>query len=755
MYCFKNQNKNVIMQLKNYILISLFLLVSQCVVAQVGTLSGTVKTNHGDKPLIGANVYIPGTTIGTATNGSGEYTLQNLKVGEYDLIVSYSGYKRMKQRVQVKEGVNTLHSQLSKSESQLGEIVVTGTGTPHHLKNAPVQTELIGKKLVKAVSASSFTDLMANVSPSFDFSPGTMGAFMQLNGLGNDYILVMIDGKRMYGDVGGHNDLNRINPDDIERIEVVKGASSSLYGSEAIAGVINIITKKSKQKVFAENNTRVGEYGSLQQYNKLSLNLGRLSSVTTYSKKESDGWQLSKFEIDEDNDNDDPSDDVLVATDAKAVNAFEDYTISQRFDFDLTKKLSVYAMGSKYEKDVKMPVTTKKYGYFYDDLSYSVGAKYLMNKRDYISLDFNSDRFQYYYKYNQDDISSKSGKLLHSLGEKVKNNDQQRQDLNLKYVFRLGKSHQLSLGSEYVKESYKSAGRLLNDKEEVYTISAFAQDEIRMLKNLSVVAGVRYVKHEEFGNEFTPKIATRYTLNDFNFRATYAKGFKAPTLKELYYYYEKSGSLYLGNTNLDPQTSDYYALSAEYIRPKFSLSLTAYQNDVDGMLAYKSIETSAEDKANGIKRTKQHYNIEEARSKGVDFLFNVRLGGGFTLGGGYSYVKAKNETEDLRLEGVAENYANFRLLYDRNWDDYSLNVSLTGRVQDEKFYEGEPNADGYNMWKLTTTHRISNWGGNSLEITAGVDNIFDYVDNRPYGSRYGTLSPGRTVFVGCNIRFTK
>ncbi|WP_461638198.1 TonB-dependent receptor [Labilibaculum euxinus] len=742
------------MQFKNYILIGLFILVSQSLVAQVGTLSGAVTEKDGTNPLIGANVYFHGTTIGAATNSDGFYSFRNLKVGEYEIVVSYSGYGRKKEIIEIKEGANTIDFQLNKSERELGEVVVTGTGTPHHLKSAPVQTELISSKMVKAVSASGFDDLMTGISPSFDFTPGSMGAFMQLNGLGNDYILVLVDGKRMYGDVGGQNDINRINPDDIERIEVVKGASSSLYGSEAIAGVINVITKKSKRKIYAESNSRLSEHGNRQYFNKVGLNLGRFSSLTTYSRKESDGWQLSKFEIDDDMGNDDPSDDVLVVTDAKQVNAFEDYTISQRFDFAATNKLSVYAMGSKYEKDVLQPITVKKYGYYYNDFSYSAGAKCLINKKDYITLDFNSDQFKYYYKYNQNDISSKSGKTLHSIREKVLNTDQKREDVNLKYVFSLKKAHQFTLGGEYVNESLKSEGRLVNAKEDAYTLSAFAQDEIKLIKNLSLVAGVRYVKHKEFGNDFTPKLSTLYKFNNFNFRATYAKGFKAPTLKELYYHYEKAGNLYLGNTDLDAQKSDYYSFSAEYIVSKLSLSLSAYQNSIDDMIAYQTVETSAADKADGIKKTRQHYNIGETKSQGIDFLFNVKVGGGFTLGGGYSYVDAMNETDDIRLENVAQNYANFRLLYDRNWKDYALNVSLIGRIQDEKFYEGEKNADGYNLWKLTTSHRFTS-AGTSLEITAGVDNIFDYVDDSPYGSHYGTLNPGRTVFIGCNIKFAK
>ena len=141
----------------------------------------------------------------------------------------------------------------------LEEVVVTGTGTNHYLKEAPVQTEVITKRALEQYQARTIEELLNGLSPSISFMDGSMGNHIQLNGLSNDYIVIMIDGKRMNGDVGGQNDLNMLNPADIERIEIVKGAASSLYGSDAIAGVINIITKKNLSKQELTSTSRVGE----------------------------------------------------------------------------------------------------------------------------------------------------------------------------------------------------------------------------------------------------------------------------------------------------------------------------------------------------------------------------------------------------------------------------------------------------------------------------------------------------------------
>ena len=164
-------------------------------------------------------------------------------------------------------------------EIRLDEVVVTGTGTEHYLKDVPVQTEVITGKALEQYNGRSLDEILSALSPSITFSPGDMGSNIQLNGLKNDYILIMVNGKRMNGDIGGQNDLSIINPATIERIEIVKGASSSLYGSDAIAGVINIITKKNRDKVSVSNTTRVGNYDDLLQSEIIGFSNGKLNST--------------------------------------------------------------------------------------------------------------------------------------------------------------------------------------------------------------------------------------------------------------------------------------------------------------------------------------------------------------------------------------------------------------------------------------------------------------------------------------------
>ena len=205
----------------------------------------------------------------------------------------------------------------------LQEVVVTGTGTQHLLKDAPVQTEVITQKMLRQYGGKSLEDILSGLTASFAFNEGDMGSQMQLNGLGNSYILILIDGKRIHGDVGGENDLGLIDPHNIEKIEIVKGAQSALYGSDAMAGVINIITKKHTEKgVYADNVTRYGSHNDLRQHNSVVLRFGQFSSQTNFQLQRSDGWQNTTEEWAE----------AMVLTDSKnmTVNKFQNWQVAER-----------------------------------------------------------------------------------------------------------------------------------------------------------------------------------------------------------------------------------------------------------------------------------------------------------------------------------------------------------------------------------------------------------------------------------------
>ena len=226
-----------------------------------------------------------------------------------------------------------------------------------------------------------------------------MGSQMQMNGLGNSYILILIDGKRIHGDVGGENDLGLIDPHNIEKIEIVKGASSALYGSDAIAGVINIITKKRDSGLLVENTTRVGSYGDVRQHNGVGLPIGKLKSYTNFHLQHSDGWQNTATE--------DPNQTEFLITDSrnKTVNRYTNWQVTERLTYEPMKGLELYAEGSTYWKRIYRPsgkyaaVDVKTYDMKYRNQSLAAGGKWQLNETDQVTLDVDWNRHAYYYYY--------------------------------------------------------------------------------------------------------------------------------------------------------------------------------------------------------------------------------------------------------------------------------------------------------------------------------------------------------------------
>ena len=663
----------------------------------------------------------------------------------------------------------------------LPEVVVTGTGTLHLLKDAPVQTEVINQRMLKNFSGKSIDEILSSLTSSFSFNEDDMGSQMQMNGLGNSYILVLIDGKRIHGDVGGQNDLSLIDPQNIEKIEIVKGASSALYGSDAIAGVVNIITKKHRQEgVLLENSTRVGSYGDLRQHNAVGLNFGKFSSLTNFQLQHSDGWQNTGTEHTV------GTEPPIYDSRNKTVNRHTNWQVAQRFTYKPTDCLELYADGSIYRKRIYR--TSGKYPHYdvktwdmeYQNASVSAGGTYKLNATDFLQLDVDWNRHAYYYDFTAttlvEDYDKSAGTIYYPYfpylaGQKELQSDQQRTMANLKGVFSLPYNNKLNVGAEYRYDWLKAPTRVRGGKAHDNTQSVYVQDEWNPVDMLNITAGLRLNHNSSFGMKLTPKLSAMLKLsNDFRLRASWSQGFKTPAIRELYYRYvrQMSGTyLYLGNENLKPQSSNYYSVSAEYTHGSLSLTLSGYYNKLDNMIALVTIPNyQAPDEYIILYdpvKTRQYQNIETAKTYGLDF--NARYSWReLTVGLGYSYLDTRANQYDtthdrmqkVTIDGMAHHKGNvFAMWGHRFSNDYRLGVGVYGRMSSKRYYQIDGNGKGYQLWRVTTTHDLGHSKTCDYRLEVGVDNIFDYVDRTPHGLHLGTTTPGRTVYATFSIKFHK
>lgn len=659
-------------------------------------------------------------------------------------------------------------------QDSIPEIVVTGTGTEHYLKDAPVQTEVISRKMLDSYAGATLEDILSGLCASFDFSAGDMGANMQLGGLGNGYILILVDGKKMHGDVGGQNNLGLIDPARIERIEIVKGAASALYGSDAIAGVVNIILKKHRENILIENTSRGGSYGEFRQSNTVQFKVGKFTSSTNFQLKHSDGWQNTTYE--------DPNRYEYPITNSinKTVNRYTDWQVAQRFDYQATKDLSLYADGSFYRKRIYRPCGVpdyKTYDFLYRNSSVATGGKLKLKNSNSIMLDVNYDSHAYHYMYTREtwdkeyDDSGKEISFPYFPGDKGLQSDQSRLLLQLKGIFNLPYFNRLSVGTD-TEINWLDAPRRLDEKDQVsdYTTSFYAQDEWTPIERLNITAGGRLTVNLNFGVRITPKVSALYKLGAFNLRATYSEGFKTPTLKELHYRYIRQMSiisLNLGNTELDPQTSRYVSGGLEYNGTRFSINVTGYCNWVDNMITLVTIPLS---QAPGDlvvtydpARVRQYQNMDDARTYGVDVNAKWTPVQSLTLTGGYSYLDTEANQYDeedqvmkhVIIDGMAHHRATVSAIWTHAWrrSNYRLGIGVYGRIQSKRYYQDDGNGKAYNLWRLNTRHQFKLGKRWNAEVNAGIDNIFNYYETTYHSLNYGTTTAGRTFYGSLMIQF--
>ena len=687
-------------------------------------------------------------------------------------------------------------SDIWRSDS-LQEVVVTGTGTQHLLKKAPVQTEVITQKMLRQYGGKSLEDILAGLTASFAFNEGDMGSQMQLNGLGNSYILILIDGKRIHGDVGGENDLGLIDPHNIEKIEIVKGAQSALYGSDAMAGVVNIITKKHTEKgVFVDNSTRYGSHNDLRQHNSLVLTFGDFSSQTNFQMQRNDGWQNTAEEYAE----------AMVLTDSKnkTVNKFKNWQIAERLTYKPLKSLELYAEGSYYKKNILRPQNgthpscdVYTYDLRYNNASASLGGKWyprgekseVRGKRDYITLDVDWNKHAYYYDYTAkhydyvllqgEEYGDQNGEWFSVAmlpGQSKLQSDQQRVMGLLKGIFYLPYENTLNAGAEYRYDYLKAPERTETGTASDQTAALYVQDEFNMLEWLNITAGLRLVDNRSFGLRLTPKISAMLSVGDFRFRLGWSQGFKTPTVKELHYRYlhvmGSSTFFNIGNTNLDPQISNYYSANIEYRGRNFTASVTGYLNKLDNMIALVNVSpgeipagitTAYLGDGSTNVQARMYKNMDDARTCGLDFTLSYKVMKGLTLNAAYSYLDTKAHLYDEKTErmntvvidGTAHHKWNASAMYSHTFSpSYALGISLSTRGSSTRYYQNNGNGKAYQIWRINTTHDLGKQDKMlAYRLEAGVDNIFNFVDRtmRPY--HLGNNTSGTTVYGTFSIKF--
>ncbi len=670
---------------------------------------------------------------------------------------------------------STAFSQIHKMERRdsvahaynLNPVVVTGSGHHQRLKSTATPVRVISSQEIAELGITTFDAALTRMMPQVSMAPNSMGSQLRLNGLGNKYILILINGQKLSGDISNNVDLNRINMSRVKRIEVLDGAASSLYGSDAIAGVINIITDQPTSSVCSVgNSTNISGHGVLTESATLDIYQNGFGSYTSFTHDRADSYRNNDLEYVKGSDTDTQQSIAPLFTGYRA-NVF-----GQKFTYAPNQHWALNAGLDYSYKITDRPNTHPAisggtdYEMRYKGFRWNVGGIYKFSTKNSLQVNFTTDRFRYGKEY---DVETKSNQV----GDYVQSKKQRMMEGQMKAILSLTKHSTTIVGADWRKDYLTATSG--NIDQHVYSLAAYAQHEISFLKDFTATFGLRLTHHETFDQHLTPKATLKYAPGNFCFRATYSAGFRAPGLDELYYHYfsvnRGKAQISFGNQNLKPEKSHYISLNAEYRTQAVAFSLTGYINRTNDMVEKQNIDVDdatrlmllsefpemTQEQADKMVSYALYQNRDQGDVKGLLLNTSMNLFEGFNLSANYAYTYARSKSDDewTVLDRSIRHTATIAANYHRSWRHYELNVNLSSRLQSKTYYTGNyEDAPGHGVWNLHTTHRFD-IARLVLEPSLGIDNIFNKVDRRIDSStrKYALYSPGRMMVAGLKIQF--
>ena len=678
-------------------------------------IKGVVMTANGE-PLAGASIVVEGTNINCGSNSKGEFSLNVQKDKVYKLRVSYLGYTPRLITVPA-SGHPPLKIKLQPSETALNELVVTGSRYERQLKDVPVITRVISREEIETVNPVDFTTLLEYTLPGIQFYYNTMSQVPEITYQGMDAkaVLFLLDGERISGESGDSNiDYSRFNINDIERIEVVRGAASTLYDSRAIGGVINIITKKSVRPFTASMHTRyAGKKG--QSYSaSAGVNLHRFSSLTSFGWRKRDSY-LVKDEQGKQKEIINPDGSVTKSkTDSIAFNIYG-YSI-----MDVSQKLS-YNFSDRFTGSARISYYTNKrdkydnarYYQRYRDLILSGKLKWQFADNQNLDLSYIRDNYIKDNVYVDDD-------------ERVYGNV--NSTIRLYYTGMFGK-HTLSGGVDLLREDMKH--HFMKDTATVHMnqYSFCLQDDWQLTDKMNVVVGVRGDKGGSYRLHFTPKVSVLYRpLKTITLRAGYSQGYRIPNLKELYQEFNMGGMgiMMYGNKDLKPEEGTQISASVEYDYKGLNLSVSTYHNRYKNKISYEYISP-------GKSWNMKYVNALNVKTTGVEVTANYKLPFGLRFSGGYSYVYDYDERDGYNMSWVRPHSARLSSVYKHRFgkttESVAFNTSWVSSItryaysSSDKTYT-KTKYDPRTLCSLNLRSELPR----GIAIGLMVDNIFNYRD---------------------------
>lgn len=668
----------------------------------------------------------------------------------------------------------------SLATQSLDEVIVTATRTFRQLSTIPLPVTLITKKQIQNTGVIRLDEILREQTGIIMAADESGFDGVQIQGIASDYILILINGVPLVGRSSGNFDLSRLTIGNIQQVEVVKGPSSSLYGSEALGGVINIITDNpTEDKLNGNASYRFASYNS----HDANINLNQLHKKLGYAifanSLYSGGYDLAP------------------ETSGQTVDPFRNYTFHPQLWYTFSDHLKLYTSGRFYNQkhDAQVYVENEVFEGDSEIKEFNLHGRLSHAVTERLTLQY--EVYQTNYKASEILQNPVSGTIL---TESYFDQNLVRPEIRGVYTFSPQQTTTLGLGY-----NHENLERTFFDEKVVFNSQyLYAQYDFHPFEKLNVILGARFDHHSEYSSQFSPKFSANYSLSPtISIKSSVGYGFKAADFRQLYFDFTNSavGYTVLGynvavekiqelddqgqltdilfdfselDRPLQPESSIGYNLGIVYTHKKLKTELNFFRNDFKNLIDTRIVAR----KTNG-QNVFSYVNYNRIYTTGAEFNSSYTLTRNLTLSAGYQLLFARDKDKEGALErgevfardpetvqtvlltssdyfgliNRSRHTANLKLFYDLPKWKANANIRINYRSK-YGLYDGNGNGildtydtsfvNGYALVNLTLNKSFSD----RYDLQIGANNLFDYTDSTNIPGL-----PGIQFFIKLNIHF--
>lgn len=688
----------------------------QLSMAQTATITGRVVSES--KPIVFANVSLVSTSIGATTDTLGIYTIRKIQPGNYTVRVSYIGFNKMEKLISIKDGDNlTLNFDLTNYANSLNEVVITGTMKEVRRLESSVPVEVYTPNYFKKNPTPNIYEALQNVNgvrPQLNCNVCNTGD-IHINGLEGPYTMVLIDGMPIVSSLSTVYGLSGIPNSLVERIEIVKGPASSLYGSEAIGGLINIITKKPKNAPLVSADIFGTSWGEYNADIGFKLSVGKKASLLT-------GINYFNFQNKVDNNNDNFTDMTL----QNRISVFQKWNFDRKENrlFSLAAR---YMYEDRWGGDLRWGKQFRGGDSIYGESIYTNRWEILGNYQLPIK-----EKLMLSFSYNDHNQNSVYGNTPYFADQKIG-------FTQLTWDKKVGRNDFLigtALRYTYYDDNTPATATAdtinqQNQPQKTWLPGIFIQDEILINEKHKILLGFRYDYNSYHGNIYTPRFAYKWTINDKNIlRLNAGTGFRVVNL------FTEDHAALTGARNVEiinelkPEQS--YNVNLNYIKKIYAKNGTFISLEASAFYTYFNNRIVGDFDTDPNKITYDNLN-GYAESKGVtlnvDFAFNngLKIIAGGTLMGNTLTENGTTEQQIL-TEKITGTWAVSYKIKNANLSmDYTGNVY--GPMRLPLLNDLDPRSPNSPWWSIQNI-QLTYSGINDIQIYGGVKNLLNWTPNK-------------------------